>query len=246
MGLRDLAPALMLQMDQDQECYDFIKWWWTVGSNGDREGSYLDLKNADALEDVQFLASDFGDTAHLGTMLLLKLKLLVDLINLKLARKVIAPRTPPELWHRIEPRVLRSPLSQQWVGKPYRTITAVQQKLEVQIKRIARFLQKANEYFLQMLLEPTEYLGERPGYYSHGTFEEVQLIAQYSYPAWWEHHGVLELLESAREIAKLDSEDEIAGMMASTTFKKNPGAGRSQQELLEDVSRNWLWGYLGK
>lgn len=34
MGLRDLAPALMLQMDQDQECYDFIKWWWTVGSNG--------------------------------------------------------------------------------------------------------------------------------------------------------------------------------------------------------------------
>ena len=26
MGLRDLAPAMMLRIDKDQECYDFIKW----------------------------------------------------------------------------------------------------------------------------------------------------------------------------------------------------------------------------
>jgi hypothetical protein len=29
MGVRDLIPALYIRLDQDQECYDFLKWWLT-------------------------------------------------------------------------------------------------------------------------------------------------------------------------------------------------------------------------
>jgi hypothetical protein len=35
MGVRNLVPALMLQLDKDQECYDFVKWWQTEGQRGD-------------------------------------------------------------------------------------------------------------------------------------------------------------------------------------------------------------------
>ena len=31
MGVRDLMPGMMLQLDQDQECYDFLKWYMTEG-----------------------------------------------------------------------------------------------------------------------------------------------------------------------------------------------------------------------
>lgn len=26
MGLRDIVPTMMLRLDLDQECYDFVKW----------------------------------------------------------------------------------------------------------------------------------------------------------------------------------------------------------------------------
>lgn len=57
MGLRDMIPALMLRLDRDQECYDFIKWWCTAGSQstydwGDMDAPYLDIKGVHALEHV--------------------------------------------------------------------------------------------------------------------------------------------------------------------------------------------------
>lgn len=93
------------------------------------------------------------------------------------------------------------------------------------------------------MLDADEYLSEIPQNSSSGSAEEVLLLLQHSYAAWWEHEGVLELLRSSRTIAGKDSEDEIEGMMASTTFASNPGSDRSKKELLDDVSRNRLWGY---
>ncbi|KAF3030462.1 hypothetical protein E8E15_004795 [Penicillium rubens] len=29
IGSRDLVPGLMIRLDRDQECYDFLKWWAT-------------------------------------------------------------------------------------------------------------------------------------------------------------------------------------------------------------------------
>ena len=31
MGVRDSVPALYLRLGREQECYDFIKWWATMG-----------------------------------------------------------------------------------------------------------------------------------------------------------------------------------------------------------------------
>ncbi|KAL7951492.1 hypothetical protein V8C42DRAFT_304228 [Trichoderma barbatum] len=35
LELRDIVLAVMLRLDLDQECYDFVKWWATCGPDGD-------------------------------------------------------------------------------------------------------------------------------------------------------------------------------------------------------------------
>lgn len=75
-------------------------------------------------------------------LLLLLLKLLVDIVKLKLTRNVFQHRLPPELWLHMEQSVVRSDISRQWAGKPYRDLTAVQQKLEDQIKSIVKSIQE--------------------------------------------------------------------------------------------------------
>ena len=248
MGLRDLIPSVMLQLDKDQECYDFIKWYQTEGQRSDYDWGNIDLpflnvKDADVLEDVGYLQQKYGDVQQISAVMLLKLKLLIDIIHIKLTRKVLATRLAPELWKPAELCVIRSPISQQWVGKGYRDLTAVQQKLELHIKLLARAVQDINRHFPQGILDPEEYLVDLPTHHSRGSFEEMQLLLQYSYPAWYQHEGVLELLQSAKAIAAKDSEGEIDDMMTSMTFKNNPGSDRKKEEMLDDVSRNRLWGY---
>ena len=248
MGVRDLIPPMMLQLDQDSECYDFVKWYETEGQRGDYDWGNMDLpflsvKGANVLEDVGYLTRKYGRIQHISAVMLLKLKLLVDIIYVKLARKVIAARLPPELWERVELHVVRSSVSRQWVGKSYQAITGAQQQLELHIRLLARAIKLRNEHFDTVLLSADEYLSIRPGFYSPGSFEEMLLLLQYSYAGWWEHEGVVELLQSAKSIASKDSEDEIEDMMDGTTFKTNPGSDRTKEELLDDVSCNRLWGY---
>jgi hypothetical protein len=78
---------------------------------------FLNVKNTNLLEDVRYLTGDFGDIHHISAVMLLKLKLLIDAIQIRLTREVIARRLPPELWRRVELCVIRSPASSQWAGK---------------------------------------------------------------------------------------------------------------------------------
>ncbi|KIW97847.1 uncharacterized protein Z519_01431 [Cladophialophora bantiana CBS 173.52] len=247
MGVRDLIPPMMLRLDQDQECYDFIKSYATDGERGDYDqdnmnSPFLTVKDANLLEEVGYL-NQLGHVQHISAVMLLKLKLLIDIINIKLARKVSATRLPPGLWKRVEFHVVRSPISRQWIGEPYHILTSLQHKFQLHVKLLARSIRNFNEHFVYALLNADAHLGSYPAYWSPGSFEEVELLLQYSYVAWWEHEGALELLQSAKSIAGKDSEDEIEDMMSGETFRNNPGSDRTREELLDDVSRNRLWGY---
>lgn len=248
MGLRDLVPAVMLQLDKDQECYDFVKWWVTVGRQGDYDWGNMDLpflnvKDANVMEDVKYLKYEFVDVQHVAAVMLLNMKLLVDVVNIKLTRLVLKGRLPPELWGSIESNVVRSPISHEWVAKSEHHLTSLQETLQVHVKILAKTIMDINENFAQVLLNADEHLSEPLEAYSRGTFEEMVLMVKHSYPAWRQHEGVLELLRSAKLIAGKDSEDEIDDMMEGSCFKTNPGSDRSRAELLDDVSRNRLWGY---
>ncbi|KAI1387668.1 uncharacterized protein F4822DRAFT_407251 [Hypoxylon trugodes] len=117
MGLRNIVPATMLRLDLDQECYDFIKWWATCDPDGKYDWGnmslpYLNIHGADVFEDPDFLLGEYPDLDSLVAILILKLKLLVDIRNLKVTRNVLARRQlPTELRDQIEENVVRSPLS---------------------------------------------------------------------------------------------------------------------------------------
>jgi hypothetical protein len=115
MGVRSQVPALLLRLDRDQEAYDFIKWYQTEGRRGDydwgdMELGFLDIKNADAFEDIGFMPPRFGDLSHTVSMTLIKIKLLLDLQNLTKAFQEHGNKVPNEILDKILREVPRSPI----------------------------------------------------------------------------------------------------------------------------------------
>jgi hypothetical protein len=137
--LQRMIPALMLRLDLDQECYDFVKWWATANFDGsydwrDMALPFLDIRGADVLEDPAFLVFDLD---ALIAVLLLKLKLLVDIRNLKITRKITALRNVPfDIATLIESAVIRSPLSIQLQRQSFQSLSRIESKLLYQAHQL--------------------------------------------------------------------------------------------------------------
>ena len=250
LGVRDMVPGLMLRLDLDQECYDFVKWWVTCDpdshrNSGDMTLAHLNIHGADVLEDPGFLLGNFTELEYRVAILILKLKLLVDIRNLKITRKILARRRlPVKLWAPIELAVVRSPLSIELQKSSLKSIIEIETKLMTHARQLGAAVVEANENFIFHLFDPDEALSATPESYSAGSWEEMALTMQHSYPTWWETEGVLDLLNDARACAARESEEEIRGMMQGSTFNSGAGSHRTAEELLEDVSVNRVWGYL--
>ncbi|KAI1199445.1 hypothetical protein F5X97DRAFT_121086 [Nemania serpens] len=246
MGVRDLVPAIMLRLDLDQECYDFIKWWATCDPDGtydwgDMSLPYLDTRGADVLEDPGFLLGKYSSLNSLVALLLLKLKLLIDIRNLKVTRKVLAQgRLPLELREQIEREVVRSPLSAKLQKEPPTSLVLIELKLMAHVRKLGANIAEVNANFMFDLFDPDDALSSTPEAYSRGSWEEMALAMQYSYAALWETEGVLDLLNDARACASRDLEDEIEEWMED----KKARQGRTAAEVLEDLGVNRIWGYL--
>jgi hypothetical protein len=248
MGLRQIIPAVLLQLDQDQKCYDFIKWYATAGQDphydwGNLDLPFLDVKNADVYEDPSYVAGKYGDPHHITALILLKLKLIQDNINVRLVRKVIAAAPkflPRELQIRIETAVVRSPLSNQIYEQSSVDLLAIELKIARHVKILGAKLTDANRSVISGLLRPDEWLDDLPEYSSAGSVEEMQLVLDYGYQAWWQTQGALELLENARKNAEKDSTDEIEDTLKHI---RTHGDTRTAAEVLDDLSFNRVWGY---
>lgn len=250
MGVRDMIPAMMLRLDRDQECYDFVKWWATCDPDGRYDWGNMDLphlnvRNADVFEHPGFLITKFPALNHVIAVLLLKLKLLVDIRNIRVARKAFADRSVPfDVSRLIETDLIRSPLSKRLLDESPKALIDLECKLIKQSKVLGATLNKENEHFMFNLFDPDEALSDVPEGYSPGSWEEMAFAMRYSYAAFWETTGVLPLLRDARLCAARDSEDEIAGMMEGPAFISGEGSSRTAEELLQDVSVNRIWAYL--
>ncbi|KAL7910473.1 hypothetical protein GGI35DRAFT_448917 [Trichoderma velutinum] len=247
MALRDMLPAVMLRLDLDQECYDFVKWWATCDSDGEYDWGdmtlpYLNLHGADVFEDPKFLIVEHAELNPLVAVLLLKLKLLVDIHNLKITRKILArSRLPVELHKTIELAVVRSPLSTKFQKEVSGSLLQIESTLLSHIRRLGAVVVEANGDFIFHLFDPDEALCSMPETCTRGCWDEVALAIQHSYAAWWETVGVLDLLQDARMCAARDAEDEVADMMKEMTFKSEAGSQRMAKALLEDASVNRIW-----
>ncbi|KAJ2999004.1 hypothetical protein NUW58_g150 [Xylaria curta] len=245
MGVRDIVPAIMLRLDLDQECYDFIKWWATYPDGnydwGDPTLPFLNIHGADVLENPDFLLGEFSSLNFVVALLVLKLKLLIDIRNLKIARKIFAQHyLPVELRDQIEQNVIRSPLSAKLQKESHISLVKTEIKILSHVRQIGTNLAEISHHFMFCLFEPEEALLHAPSAYTRGSWEEMALAMQNSYATWWETEGVFDLLNDARACAARDSESEIEDWMEDESARK----GRTEAELLADLSVNRIWGYL--
>ncbi|EEU38297.1 uncharacterized protein NECHADRAFT_77121 [Fusarium vanettenii 77-13-4] len=243
IGLRDLVPAMMLRLDLDQECYDFVKWWATCDSHEDYDWEdmtlpHLDIHGADVFEYPDFLERHPA-LNHIIAILLLKLKLLVDIRNLKMTRKILAlRRVPHDLWQSIELSVIRSPLSLKLQRDSPEALIQTEANLLFQTRQRGYILPEANYSFMYYFFDPDEALCARPEGYSRGSWEEMALAMQYSYAAWWETEGIMDLLNEARACAARSSGRDVETMVARSSDS------REAEELLADLNVKQIWHHL--
>jgi hypothetical protein len=215
LGLRRLLPSIMLRLDLDQECYDFIKWHATADQDGhydwgDMDLPFLHIHDTDVLEEpVPVLKDKYSKFDHIVATLVLKLKLLADIRNLKVARKIFEhQKLVVDLHETIELSVIRSPLSARFTKLDNDALRRTETKLRKQIMKLGNRIMELNDVFTRMLFKPDEALSARPGYSSSGSREEAVIAIQQSYAVLWETEGVLELLNDTRECATRDADDD--------------------------------------
>lgn len=61
MGARATIPRILLRLGKEQECYDFTKWYGKVWEgrnyNWTKMEGFLNIKNVDVFEDIDYLGS---------------------------------------------------------------------------------------------------------------------------------------------------------------------------------------------
>ncbi|OTA98504.1 hypothetical protein M426DRAFT_32844, partial [Hypoxylon sp. CI-4A] len=246
LGMRDVVPTTMLRLDLDQECYDFLKWWATSGTDSrydweDTTLPHLNIRGADVFEDTRCFSRHL-DIHSLVALLILKLKLLVDIRHLKITRRIANQRhLPARVRNQIAQNVVRSPLSARFQNENYASLTKMEKKLLDHSKRIGAIITGRNRYFMSNLFEPEKALCAGPSSYTSDSPEESSTMLKYSYAAWWETEGVLDLLKNARVCAARDLEN----MDYEVTDENLIRRGWTKEKFLARLSLSELWEYLG-
>ncbi|KAF1984134.1 hypothetical protein K402DRAFT_150694 [Aulographum hederae CBS 113979] len=203
MGIRDLMPTTLLRLGRDQDCYDFIKWYATTGNEGDYDWGnmslgFLDVKDADAFEEPGFLCESFMcSLAHISAVLLLKMKLLLDVTDLQNSSLLVGAKMPQELVDNTQHFLQRTNIirgNQTIIGS--KDHTGLISKLEAQVHTVMKGVERQNKFYLPALLAAELHLGQKPEYFSRGNVEEMQISLNYTYDAWKETPGALEMLKT--------------------------------------------------
>ncbi|KAJ5621183.1 hypothetical protein N7528_005966 [Penicillium herquei] len=204
MGLRSLVPALMLRLNKDQQCYDFIKWWATDRDDydwGDTDLPYLDIKDADPFEPVAQYVKAFVDLGHTVSLTLLKIKLLLDLMKIRDSTSTVGPKVPREILNLIQNAIPQSPLvreNRMIMGREEQDRLTYIERLKGQIDQLYEKTDNANPYFWPHLLNPGHHLNDKPASYSMGSVEEMTLALQWTYAAWTETPGAIDFIKAKR------------------------------------------------
>ena len=203
MGLRGFVPHLQLRLGQDQECYDFLKWWAIAAtkSNYDWDDTslpHLDIKNADAFEEVDGLfVRKYLRPGPCVAILLIKIRLINELKNIQNARKAVGSKLPEEILNQIQTKMVTSNIIAnnhiKWVSNDN---TYMIETLNKQVEKLFKAIHKANRYLIPALSDPKDWdLSARPEYTSAGDESEMQVVLQQCHKAWWETPGAIEELD---------------------------------------------------
>ncbi|KAK2798297.1 hypothetical protein FQN50_008902 [Emmonsiellopsis sp. PD_5] len=194
-------PGMMMRLGLDQECYDFVKWFETSGQDsdydwGDMDSPFLDIKDADVFEPVDYLCQEFPDLGFISSVLLLKVKLLLDLKDLQNSTLAIGAKLPPELLHNVRSHLVRSPIiaNNRRLLEREEHMEAID-SLTIQVSDLFLAIDEYNDYFWDCMLDPEPYLDECPTCCQAPGMSEVMIMFKYIYPSWQETPGAMDYIE---------------------------------------------------
>lgn len=207
MRVRRMVPAPMQQLGHDQDCYDFIKWYGTTGQRADYDWDdmslgFLDIKNADAFEPVDYMCGGSVALNHIAQLTLLKIKLLLDLKGLQNSIRAVGEKVPVEVLNLIQTKI---PLSSIITGNKKilyrRDHTETIEKLATQVETLYSTGTTANKYFWPGMLDPEKHLDKllsrlpASEMYSPGSVEEMIVSVLYNYETWFETPGAIDVIK---------------------------------------------------
>ncbi|SPJ72155.1 uncharacterized protein FTOL_01883 [Fusarium torulosum] len=205
MGVRDIVPHLYLRLDRDQEVYDFLKWYATTGTEsnydwGDMDNPYLDVKDADVLEEPLDAWSNgrFLSLSHVAAVILIKVRVLLDLQAAQSTFRALKGTMPPEIIDLIRGQLIGSVVqSRPEIFKmTTEEISSLIQTIKDQIIVLYQSANIYNAHFWRLMLNNAIAASQqRPGMYSPETKEEACLTIGYCLASWVETPGAFELMK---------------------------------------------------
>ncbi|KGO37184.1 Zinc finger, MYND-type [Penicillium expansum] len=194
MGARDVIPGLMIRLQQDQECYDFLKWWATTGQNNDYDWGnttlpYLDIKNANPLEPVDMFCGKLIDLTHIVSVTLVKVKVL---------QVILTSMGPPgSVAHMLGLGLQPSSIAKNPNITNCDDGQLEGEQLKAQIRALYEDVQELNPHFWPALLNPGEHLEVQTPIFSIGSVEQMRVVLNLTYEAWYEAPGAIAFIEMA-------------------------------------------------
>ncbi|EFQ35204.1 MYND finger [Colletotrichum graminicola] len=207
MGIRSYPPHLMIRLRRDQEAYDFVKWWAVTAENshydwGSMELPHMNLKGEDAFEGVSKFAKRFGSLSHKMAVTLLKVRLYLDLRDLRNVDRAFKDVLPQEVTDSIKWHVVRTDVvgARRDLIEKTNTAAATGRLLEAlkeQITTMVRNVKESNSHMWPGMFNPRTLLPELPDMFTMGSLEETTLTWAECAKGWTETPGSLAVVKAA-------------------------------------------------
>jgi hypothetical protein len=183
-GVRYRVPTLMLRLDQEQECYDFIKWWGNGTKDydwGDTDLPYLDIHGADFFESLSELFKTSHELTHLVPMTLLKLRLYRDL-------KAVLEKASYSMGDKHRP--IGALVRKKVENMKEEEIRSLMETVKAQYHELIEMVHKENKHFWRIFFDDAV-VGRMPPMYALWSPEEAMFARCWTVKAWEESGYIL-------------------------------------------------------
>ncbi|THZ53345.1 hypothetical protein D6C86_09894 [Aureobasidium pullulans] len=103
-------------------------------------------------------------------------------------------KLPPELVDNVHDQLVSNIIAANKDAVKSQDLSPEIKNVESQVNELCRYIAKANKHFWPAFLDPGRDLTARPAYYSRGDEREMQLYLVYSYDAWKETSGAIDVI----------------------------------------------------
>ncbi|OTA82500.1 hypothetical protein M434DRAFT_24989 [Hypoxylon sp. CO27-5] len=198
--VRCQVPGLYLRLGRDQEAYDFIKWYATVGSAGDYEwdnpdSPFLNLHDEDVFEPVDIHIEKLTELSFLVCLTNLKLRLLLDVQMLDRESKSPGNRNAnfDKKMEWVREHAYTDVLYKRREIVEMSDWTDLIATLQSQAEKLFDHVTQRNKHYWPALKAPERWSAAMPVPYGLGSPEEINMVFRQTWYSWAECPPVLQI-----------------------------------------------------